>query len=169
MNHPATLVVPIAIVVWIVYRRIKRTIGFQHYSKRRLLVRTIILSVIGALVIALGIFHPIAFAGDAAGMAAGALLAYAAIRYLTFENREGEWYYRTHVWVETVVLVLFLGRMAYRIIESVATSGHSGRNNSLAHIEDPITAGALLMFVCYYILVATVLIQKEKKLTSNTA
>lgn len=169
MDHLAALVVPIALVAWLVYRRIRRTIGFQHYSKRRLLVRTIILAVIGALVLALGVFHPIAFAGDAGGIAAGALLAYAAARYLAFENRDGEWYYRTHVWVETIVLVLFLGRFAYRIINSVATGGQAAGGNSLARMEDPITSGALLMFVCYYVLFAAVLIRKEKELSADAA
>ncbi|HUX19792.1 MAG TPA: hypothetical protein VMW69_01045 [Spirochaetia bacterium] len=164
MSHLAAYVVPIVLVAWVVYRRIRRTVGFQRFVKSRLLARSIVLGIIGALVVGAGYLRPIAFAGDAVGILAGALLAFAAIRNITFERREGDWYYRTHVWVESVVLVLFVGRLAYRIIESVAAGRHASGTNNLSQLEDPLTAGALLMFVCYYVAFAIALIQREKKL-----
>lgn len=121
-------------------------------------MRTSILAVIGVLVIGIGVLHPIAYAGDAAGIVAGGLLAYAALRYLNFENRDGVVYYRTHVWVESVVLVLFLGRLAYRFIEA-ATAG-KGSTNGLSQLENPVNAGALLLFACYYIAFSMVLIRR---------
>lgn len=164
MNHQITIVVPILLLAWVVYRRIRRTIGFQRFVRKRLLVRIWIMGIIAALVVGLGVLHPAVYLGDAAGALAGGLLAYAAARYLSFERRDGEWYYRTHAWVETVVLVLFIGRIAYRLVQSIQAGQH---HQGVTRMEDPLTAGALMMFVCYYIIFAVVLLRREKKLVPD--
>lgn len=161
MNHLITIALPIVLLAWVVYRRIRRTIGFQKLVRRRLLVRVWIMAIIAALIIGIGALHPVVYLGDAAGLLAGALLAYAAARYLSFDERDGDWYYRTHVWVESTVLVLFLGRLAFRLVQSIQEGQH---RQGVAQMEDPLTAGALAMFVCYYIVFAVVLLRREKKL-----
>lgn len=161
MDHLISLGLLILLPAWLVYRRIHRTIGFQKLLRRRLVVRIWIMAIIGALVVGAGVVHPLAYLGDAAGLVAGGLLAYAAVRYLTFEQRDGDWYYRTHVWVESVVLVLFLGRLVYRIVQSIQEGRHQ---QGAAQMADPLTSGALVMFVCYYIVFAVVLLRREWKL-----
>ena len=161
MNHLLTYLIPFLLVAYVVYRRVQRTIGFQPLRPRLLIVRICILSVVGLVALGFGALHPIAYIGDGAGIVAGCLLGYAAVRFLSFERREGAWYYRTHIWVEAAVLVLFLGRLVFDIVVGI----HQGRSrNSAAQFEDPLTAGVLLMFVCYYALFGAVLLHREREL-----
>lgn len=162
MNHLTTLVLPVLALAWVVYIRIRRTIGYQPLAVRRLRTRIVIMAVVGVLVIAAGLVHPISFAGDAGGLLAGSALALLAVRYLTFERREERWYYRTHVWIETLVLVLFLGRLLYRLFQTLHTGNAS--EGGAAEMEDPVTAGALFLFVCYYLLLSVALLRKHKSL-----
>jgi len=159
-NHIITLAVMAVVIVWVVYRRVQRSIGFQRFVKRRIYARIAIIAVIGALMLASGVVHPIAYVGDAAGLLVGTALALVAVRYLVFEKRESDWYYRTHVWIESVVLVLFLARLVLRVWEVMQ---NGGRQNA-AQAEDPVTAGAIFMFVGYYIAFAIGLLRKERAL-----
>lgn len=164
-QHIVSLAVMAALLVWVIYRRIQRTIGFQRFVRRRIYTRIVIIGIIGALVLASGIAHPIVYAGDAAGAAAGAALALVALRFLVFERRENEWYYRTHVWIESVVLVLFLARLVLRVWEVIQ---HGGRQ-SAAQAEDPLTAGAIFMFVSYYVTFSIGLLRRERTLEAPTS
>lgn len=159
-QHIVSFALMAVIFVSIIYRRIRRTIGFQHFARRGVRTRIAVIGVLGALLLAAGIVHPIAYTGDAAGIVAGAVLAVVAIRFLVFERREGELYYRTNVWIESLVLVLFLARLILRFWE-VAQTG--GRQNP-AQTEDPLTAGAIFTFVSYYIVFAIGLLRRERKL-----
>lgn len=159
-NHIMTLAVMALLVVWVVYRRIRRTIGFQRFVKHRVYVQISLISIVGVLLLASGIVHPITYAGDVAGLVAGAGLALVALRNLVFEKRENDWYYRTHVWIESAVLVLFLARLILRVWEVMQ---HGGRQ-SASQAEDPLTAGAVFLFVSYYIAFAIGLLRRERSL-----
>lgn len=159
-QHIISLAVLAVVFVWVIYLRVKRTIGFQRFERRRIYTRTGIFGTIGALVLASGFLHPILYAGDAAGLVAGAALALLAIRFLVFERRDEAWYYRTHVWIESVVLVLFLARLVLRVWEVMQ---NGGRQNAV-QAEDPFTAGAISLFVGYYIAFHIGLLRKERAL-----
>lgn len=164
MQHLVSIVIIAAVVAWAVYRRIRRTIGFQRLSDRSLYIRCAIMIVLGGLVVVTGFAAPVTLIGDAIGVVAGIALAYAAAGHLVFEKREDGWYYRTHAWVEAVVLILFIGRLAYRFVEVFSASG---RANGFQTVRDPVTAGALFSFVTYYIALAVVLLRRSRRLASD--
>jgi hypothetical protein len=167
MQDSLHYVIPFLIFGLFIYRRAKRTIGFQKLSRGRLTFRLSLFSLFGVVIFLLGFVHPIHFIGYLIGLAGGALLGRTAIRHTRFEHRSDGWYYRTHLWIEITVLVLFLGRIAYRYA-SVAISTGSTTSFSPAELsqftKDPITAGVFFIIVSYYVLFFGYLLREGTKL-----
>ncbi|NRF93893.1 hypothetical protein HQN89_23425 [Paenibacillus frigoriresistens] len=162
--------IPFLFIGFFIYRRAKRTIGFQKLSRGRLKFRLTLFSILGALIFLLGFVHPIHFIGYIIGLAAGIALGLTAIRHTLFEHRTDGWYYRTHLWVEITVLVLFLGRIVYRLaFISLSTNPATNPANMnpvdpTQFTKDPITAGVFFIIVSYYILFFGYLLREEDNL-----
>ncbi|MFC3797944.1 hypothetical protein [Cohnella sp. GCM10012308] len=155
MSQAAQYAVPILLVAFILYRRIRRTVGFQLLRPRRLQIRIGIFSVIGIILIAAGFVHPIVFAADAAGLALGGLLAWFAIRHSIVEKRSDGLYYRTHVVIESLVIALFIGRIAYRFLFAMqgaqtAANAGGGADSLEQYGRDPWTAAIFFILIAYY-------------------
>jgi hypothetical protein len=157
------------LIGFIVYRRTKRTIGFQRLSRKRLMFRIIIFGILGLLILGFGFIHPISFVYDAIGLAGGIVLGIIAIRHTRFEKREEAWFYRTHLWVEITVLVLFLSRIAYRMLVIFTAAGSNNVNTAdpSQFTKDPLTAGIFFVIVSYYVLFFGYLLREEGKLDSK--
>lgn len=164
-------VIPFLIFGFFIYRRAKRTIGFQKLSRGRLTFRLSLFGLLGVIIFILGFVHPIHFIGYLIGLAGGALLGRTAIRHTRFEHRTDGWYYRTHLWVEVTVLVLFLGRIAYRYAAiAIITGTGSGSATTFSWADfsqftkDPVTAGVFFIIVSYYVLFFGYLLREGSKL-----
>lgn len=159
--------IPIVIICFFIYRRTKRTIGFQKLAKGRLKFRLTVFSILGIAIFLLGFIHPIHFIGYLIGLAAGVGLGLTAIRHTRFEHRADGWYYRTHLWIEIAVLVLFLSRIIYRVV-FIALSPNPTSSLNPADLtqftKDPVTAGVFFIIVSYYILFFGYLLREETKL-----
>ncbi|MBP1966908.1 hypothetical protein [Paenibacillus aceris] len=162
--------IPIVFIGFFMYRRTKRTIGFQKLSKGRLRFRLTLFSVLGIAIFLLGFIHLIHFIGYLIGLAAGAGLGLTAIRHTRFEHRSDGWYYRTHLWIEIAVLVLFLGRIAYRVAFIALSADPTSMNpaDPAQFTKDPVTAGVFFIIVSYYILFFSYLLREETKLDPTT-
>ncbi len=167
MQDSLHYVIPCLIFGIFIYRRAKRTIGFQKLSRGRLTFRLSLFSLLGVIILILGFVHPIHFIGYLIGLAGGALLGRTAISHTRFEHRSDGWYYRTHLWIEVTVLVLFLGRIAYRYA-AVAISTGSTTTFTPADFsqftKDPVTAGVFFIIVSYYVLFFGYLLREGTKL-----
>ncbi|MCD1261120.1 hypothetical protein B5M42_020145 [Paenibacillus athensensis] len=167
MQNISHYAIPIALVALIVYRRSKRSIGFQKLRPGRLKFRLVVFGLIGLLILSVGFMHPIHFIAYALGLGAGLLLGREAIRHTRFEQRVDGWYARTHIWVELTVLALFLGRIAYRIIAMMTTSAGTttmNPNDPMQMTRDPWTAGIFFVIISYYMLYYGYLLREERKL-----
>jgi len=175
MQNVSHYVIPIALVALMVYRRSKRSIGFQKLRPGRLKFRLVAFGIIGLLILGVGFMHPIHFIAYALGLGAGLLLGREAIRHTRFEQRADGWYARTHIWVELTVLALFLGRIAYRIVVMLATptpttiGAGANPNDPMQMTRDPWTAGIFFVIISYYMLYYGYLLREERKLESGTA
>ncbi|WP_336772373.1 sporulation protein [Paenibacillus sp. MMO-58] len=170
MNQIGSYIVPLLIILFVVYRRLKRSVGFQPFKPSRLKMRIGIFSIIGILLLASGFPHPAIYISDAIGIACGAVIAYYAIKHSRFEQREDTLFYRTHVGIETLVVLLFIGRIAFRIIEMFGTGGTTAMNpaalnNETAQMQqytnDPLTAATFFLLVAYYIGYYTFILRKS--------
>lgn len=143
---------PILIVALVMYRRTKKSIGFQKLAVRRMKFRLGFFAFAALMLMLVASAHPVMYAGYAAGIAGGLLLARYGARHFTTERREDGLYYRTHIWIETTVLALFLGRIAYRLIEMAVNpaAAQAMGTDPGAMAKDPITGGILFVIISYY-------------------
>src|SRR5690348_11476302 len=104
------------LVVWGIYRRMRRSFGRQRVRDARMWVRIGLLSAIAALA-AVGMARDIeALAGLLGGIACGAALGYAGLRYTKFEVTPQGRFYTPHAYIGAAVTALFVGRLLYRLL-----------------------------------------------------
>jgi membrane protein CcdC involved in cytochrome C biogenesis len=171
MNHPASVVVPVLLIAFILYRRIRRTIGYQKLAQGRMTFRMVALAAVGALMLVAGAARPVVYLYDLVGIAAGIVLAYYAIRTTTFERRGDSWYYRPNAWVGAVLLVLFIGRLGYRLYEDYilfksgsAMYAQGQQPQFTAYYHDPSTTLILFALIAYYVVYYSFVIRNAKHL-----
>lgn len=152
MNAIGQFAVPLVVIALIMYRRTKRSIGFQKLSVRRMSIRLVFFAFAAAMLLLLALKHPVMLIGYAAGAAGGLVLARYAERYFVTERRNGELYFRTHIWIESTVLALFLGRIAYRFIELAVMQDFGSRmpQDPGMMARDPLTGGIVFVIISYY-------------------
>ena len=112
---PLALGMMVAVMVFGLSRRLKRTFGRQALTRRHLLPRLIILPLVSVAVL-LSWPTPQALLAAAAGLALGIALGVWGLALTRFESvPEGE-FYHPNPWLGLVVTALFLGRMAMRVL-----------------------------------------------------
>ncbi len=102
----------ILIVALILARRIQRATQFQKYNQTVMIIRIILFGFIALGFLFYSLFDPLILLWDVIGIAGGLALAYVATNHAKFEKRENGLYFKTHVWVEITVIVLFIARFA---------------------------------------------------------
>ncbi|WP_376846936.1 CcdC protein domain-containing protein [Camelliibacillus cellulosilyticus] len=170
MLQPTTVFI-FLLILFGIYRRIRRTIGWQPFDQRRMVIRTILLLVIGLIFFGLGAAHPISLISDIIGVLLGVILAYYSSTITQFENRDDRWYYQPNKWIGTVVSFIFIGRLAYRLIaiKSIGTAyaaqgTANGFQNANMVMGNSWTAGLLLIMFSYYVVYTMILLTKKKTL-----
>lgn len=162
-----------ALILWAIYRRIRRTIGWQLFLQRKLWVRTIIFAVIGSIFLSGGLLHPISFISDLVGIAIGMTLAFYSASTTSFEQRGASWYFRPNTWVGSLVTLIFLARLAYRFyvvyqlqdeLANIQATNGNGYQNLSSTIGSSWTSGLLLIMFAYYIYYYILVIKKQKSL-----
>lgn len=142
----------LALLAFGVYFRVRRTLGRQPYAPRRMRARIVVLSAIGALLLA-SLPTPAAFGAAALGSAAGLGLAVFGLRHTTFEKTDAGLFFTPSRWVGLGVTALFIGRLALRLVtafrlaEETALSG----DPPLAHLQrSALTLVFYFLFAGYY-------------------
>jgi hypothetical protein len=109
--------------------------------------------------------------GDGIGVLAGLILAYIATNHAKFEKRENKLYFKTHIWVEMIVLILFLVRFGYRffVLKGMFQPNESPEEvqNHLQSMQDPFTGATIFAFCSYYIGYFSFILKEGKKVLSG--
>ncbi len=117
--HPHVLT-PIlfgALILWLLYRRLRGNFGRQAVSVARLRFRVAVLAFVGILLGA-GAAHDLRLlAALIGGAGAGAILAQFGLRHTRFEVTPAGRFYTPHTVIGLLVTALFLGRLGYRFLE----------------------------------------------------
>ena len=166
MQTQTIIVALIAIfIVYRVYLRVRRSIGWQQLNTGKLKVSAIILTLLGIIHVALGASQPVSLLSDAAGIVIGGILAYFGAAMTQFEQREGRWHYRPSTWIGGIVTVLFFARILYRIYDMFAMTSSNGglsASNSLQTVTGGWTAGLMLVMFSYYVAYNIIIMRKQK-------
>lgn len=175
MNHYTSVIIIVVLVLFGLYRRVRRTVGFQNLVRGRLITRVVIFSILAVVIVAAGATNPIAYVADAVGLVMGGIIAYISAHTTKFEMRNGRWGYLQHLWVGIGLIILFIGRLAFRFIEISHDFGkihqqHAAGQNQMASqsFSDPWTSGIFMLLVAYYIGYFVFLLRKVRKLENQT-
>jgi hypothetical protein len=166
-----------ALVMFGVYRRLRRSFGQQLLRPLRMKVRIATLLIIGALLV-LSTLHSAQFiAAVLGGATAGILLALwgaSRTRYLWIENQQ---YYVPHTYTGIAVTALFVGRLAYRLIQmygamhAAKIAGDQAAQQVFTPnttFRSPLTLGLFFVLVGYYVCYYSLVLQKAKRVAAES-
>jgi hypothetical protein len=147
-----------ALIVWGIYRRMRRNIGRQRVQERRMWVRIGVLA-LATVLIAVVEARDLPLAGALlAGCACGALLGQFGLRYTQFEVTSEGRFYTPHAYFGIAITLLFAGRIAYRLLfiyHGVLPTAVAGANSAtpyhaIAYSKSPLTLALFGLLVGYY-------------------
>jgi hypothetical protein len=155
-------------ILYRIYLRVRRTIGWQQLNPGKLQVSAVILSILGIVLVAMGASHPVSLVSDAAGIVIGIIIAYCGAAMTRFEQRDGSWHYRPNTWIGGIVTALFFGRILYRIYDMVAMTSSGGAHAGLSaadrlqSVAGGWSAGLMLVMFSYYVVYNIMLLRRQK-------
>lgn len=159
-QHLIGSLVPIALVMFILYRRVRRNFGRQKLNRGYMIFRMVVLCLVGALLLVPAFFSTQLAVLTLTGAAIGVGLAIWAAKHTRFLNQDGVLYYLPHSYTGIIVTALFVGRLAYRFVVlsqggyNLATTDVSmgpGDFGGLSHIyHNPVTRLVFFILIGYY-------------------
>jgi hypothetical protein len=160
-QHFVQSLIPIALVLFFLYRRVRRNFGRQKLRPGYLKFRIWLLAILGALLLIPTFFSTELALVTLLGAGIGVGLALWAAKHTKFLREDGVLYYIPHSYTGMIVTALFLGRIIYRFVVlsqsnfSVATTdtnmgpGDFGGLSALYH--NPVTRAIFFILVGYYV------------------
>jgi len=163
-----------ALIVFLLYRRLRRTFGRQPLRVAQMVVRIVLFAVLGALLSPTALRSP-AFAGAAAaGLAIGVVLALWGASRTRFERAGGRLYYVPHTYTGIAVALLFVGRVAFRVIQAYQLSQVAGTiaptgppAGMASYVSSPLTLGLFFVLMGYYVCYYGLVLRKSKHLKAD--
>lgn len=111
---PIVAAILVPFVMWRVYMRIRRLMVRQRSQPWRHWIAVILFPLILVLLGVSALAHPLALAGMAVGISAGAMLGVLGLRKTLYERIGGAFFYTPNAHIGILVSMLFLGRLLYR-------------------------------------------------------
>jgi hypothetical protein len=144
LQHGLPFLLP-ALLLWIVYRRIRRNFGLQRWRPSRIAIRIGLLSLIALMLASAAFALPHVAPALLAGAAAGCVLAYFGTRHTHVEWRNGERCYTPHPWIGALLTALLLGRLAWRYLHGGLVVPVAGGTPA----QSPLTFGIAAVLIAY--------------------
>ncbi|HET9864082.1 MAG TPA: hypothetical protein VFP37_11605 [Steroidobacteraceae bacterium] len=153
---PYLIVVPL--VLWRLYRRVKRNIGRQHLTKwRPWLTMTLFPAIV--ILISLGaLAQPLRLAALAAGIVAGAVLGVFGTRHTKFEVTPQGLFYTPNAHIGIALSLLFVGRVIYRMMVLYSQNPYAAQSPQ-DFSSSPLTLGIFGLLAGYYVTYAVGLVR----------
>jgi hypothetical protein len=151
----AAPVVPIlfgGLIVWGIYRRIRRNIGRQQLRPRRIIVSLVIFLLLSLVLIGVSLQLPKLLLGIGGGLVLGILLGFVGLRLTKFETTEAGHFYTPDMRLGIALSLLFVGRMLYRFwaLRNLSDTAHTPPpfQSALTFLVFGLIAG---YYIVYYI------------------
>jgi uncharacterized membrane protein YphA (DoxX/SURF4 family) len=156
-----------------VYRRLRRSFGRQPLRPRRMVLRMVLLGVIAVLLAPMALRSGAFATAAACGLAAGVLVAMFGASRTRFENIGAQRYYVPHTYTGIAVSLLFVGRVAYRVLQAYGMA-HSAIGPGMTpgpagYVSSPLTLGLFYVLAGYYIYYLGFILWKSKHLKPGEA
>ena len=148
------------LVVFAVYRRLRRSFGRQLLRPTRMTIRIVLLTVIACALMPLALRSQQFLGAEIVGAALGIGLGVWGAQRTRFIMAGERLHYVPHTYTGIAVSLLFLGRLVYRIVQ-VYTAAHAvhGANPAdpsqamgpASMVRSPLTVGVFFVLVGYYL------------------
>jgi len=153
-----------AIVVWALYRRMRRSFGRQRVREGMMWLRMGILAVVAGL-IAVAVARDVDVLGALlAGIACGAALGFVGLKYTKFEITSQGRFYTPHAYIGLVVTALLAGRVLYRFlgVYNGVNTPAAGQSIAAIYQHSPFLLAIFGVVVGYYVLYYLGVLQRTK-------
>jgi len=154
MNHTAVLCLVLGLIGWRIYSRFRRSIGRQPLQPTRLKLYVVAFSLLSLYFAVRTLGHPPLMLGWLAGAVPGVLLGMWALRLTRFETTAEGRFYTPNAHIGMALSVLFVLRVAYRMIAIYSNMSLSGAppkplgESALTYLTFELLAG---YYVAYYL------------------
>ncbi len=135
------------LLMYRIYKRVHRLTVRQKSRTWRHWCSVTLFPLLLAVLCAVLAFKPLALAGLAGGVAAGALLGFVGLRRTGFERMGSDYFYTPYAPIGLVVAMLFIVRVLYRIYEVIAFGPQQTPNLG----NSPLTMSILGLMAGYYV------------------
>jgi hypothetical protein len=162
-----------ALVVFAVYRRLRRSFGRQPLTPRRMTVRIVLLAVIGCALMPAALRSTQFLSAELAGVALGVALGLWGAERTRFLMSGERLYYVPHTYTGIAVSLLFLGRLAFRLVQTYLGShashaaGPAPAVTTGSMVQSPLTVGLLFVLIGYYVCYYSLVLWKSKHLKAE--
>lgn len=154
-----------AIVIFGLYRRMRRAFGRQRVRDGFMWLRIGILS-LAAVFIGVQIARDVDLLGIlAAGIACGAVLGYFGLKHTKFEVTSEGRFYTPHTYIGLAVTALFIGRLLYRYLgmyNGLVPPENTGQDLAAIYQHNPFTLVVIGALVGYYVLYYVGVLQRTR-------
>jgi hypothetical protein len=173
-----------ALVVFAIYRRFRRNFGRQPLRPARMTVRIVLLTLLICLLLPSALRSAQYLAAELAGAALGIGLGVWGARRTRFLMRAGQLQYVPHTYTGIAVSLLFLGRLAFRLVQAYGSAhGAQAANAAMAGgaqagdpsqafapasmVRSPLTVGIFFVLAGYYLYYYGWVLWKSKHLEAS--
>lgn len=162
------------LVVWAIYRRLRRSFGQQPIRPVRMRVRMGILVVLGMTFIPVALKSVQFLGAEFAGLVAGIALALWGASRTRYRSEGDQLYYVPHTYTGIVVSLLFIGRLAYRLAQAylwnvAPASGSATTAPAISgagmNMRSPLTAGLVFVLIGYYLVYYGMVLWKSRRIS----
>jgi hypothetical protein len=166
----------VALIVFAVYRRLRRTFGRQPLRPGRMMIRIGLFAVLAALLSPAALRSNAFAAAALAGLCAGIVLALWGASRTRFERSGAQLFYVPHTYTGVAVSLLFIGRVAFRLLQAygvtqgVRAAPAAGAGSGFTgYVSSPLTLGLFFVLAGYYVCYLGLLLWKSKHLKAGEA
>lgn len=168
-----------SLVLVILYRRFRRSFGLQPLRAKRMIVRSLLLTLVCALLLAAPYRSAEDYGAAALGALAGLALAWYAGRHTRLELTPAGGYYTPNGWIGLLVSALFIGRLLYRFavvfpifhrsLQQAARQPGVPVNPLSGYSRSPLTLGLYFLLAGYYVAYYLLLWWKANRMSRQDA
>jgi hypothetical protein len=153
MNPNMIYAIMIPVMVFAVWRRVRRSFGRQPIQRRKMMARIAFLTVLGALIIWGGMHNLRLVEGLLGGALAGAALGTVGLRLTRFErDASGADLYIPNAWIGGVLTAVLIARLAWRFLVLMPQMQDPAMAHSAPAMgNSPLTMAILGLMIGYYI------------------
>jgi hypothetical protein len=156
-----------ALLVWAIYRRVRRNFGRQALKVGRMQFRIAILALIGVLVLVTCARNMELLGALACGAVCGVALGYLGLRHTKFESTPQGSYYTPHTYIGLFVTALFLGRVLFRFLTMHSypnALAPASQNPFDGYQKSPLTIAIFGVLIGYYTFFNIGVLRKSREL-----